>query len=577
MKSSSRMRLPIWVPLVLLTACGGETPPAAPPADAVASWHGGALGFAEVESAFAGARTPACRRARRVGGLEELVPCYRELAEGLALERLVLAEVDDVGEALAELGEDAELLRRQILLQLYLRRLRDEIEVGDAEIEARFAADRERYRRPGRLTLSNIFRRHEDPSHPEQTEAFLRRIKERFLAGETFDALAREVSQSETRLRGGLVGLLTEDALPERLRRVAFGLADGEVSDPVRVRGGAVLLYVQGVVDGADPALAEVRERIRGELTSERVEAAVAERVVGREPPPGSRVLPADELLAALDGDDPEAAALEIDGARVSAGQMRQLAGLEPAERAAGLDEEGRERLAEVYRQQLERQLLGLELVDSAAPELREEAEDRWREAAASRLTDARIRGEMERLLDGDEASLRSYFEDNRHHYQSPLRFRLRKWNLPFGADPPAQLQRLERLRARLAAGELDLPAAVAELGGEVEDLGWREFDALEGEIPDKARTYLMELGQPGFTVPYQQDDALHLIQLEAREDPRPLEYEEARERVREDYLARFQQDLYRQARDARLAAAGFSFDEAAVRRLLVPEATPTE
>ncbi len=563
-----------WILLAALVAACAAPPSAEPPADAIATWDGGALNLAEIESAFAIARVPACRKARRGGGLEELVPCYRELAEGMALEALVLAEVGDVDRAASELGEgggDYQQLRKHAFLDVYLRGLRDEIEIDAAEVEAAYQADPGRFRRPGQLSLSNIFRRHEDPAHPAQTEAFLLGIKQRFEAGETFSALAREMSHSETRLRGGQVGRVSESDLPARLARVAFALDDGEVSDPVRVEGGAVLLHVQGIVDGAEPALEQARGLLRRELTANRIEQAISERVAGREPPAGSVVLELDELVEALDGDDSEAVVLEIEGDRLSAGELRRLAQIGPRSAAASLDDEGRDRLAELYFRQRERALLALELLESAAPELREEAEEHLREEAISRLVDSVLEDEMGRGLATDAEALRGYFDDNRHHYQSPLRFRLGKWSLPFDDDPPAQLRRMEALRERLAAGELEL-AAAEELGGKVEDLGWRDFDSLGKEIPGKARTYLMEVGDSGWSVPYQQDDALHLIRLEARDEPQPLEYEEAAEQVRQDYLQRFQGELYRRVAEERLAAAGFVFDEEAVRRLLSPE-----
>jgi hypothetical protein len=184
---------------------------------------------------------------------------------------------------------------------------------------------------------------------------------------------------------------------------------------------------------------------------------------------------------------------------------------------------------------------------------------------------DERLREEMGSFVDGDPDRLKLYWEDNRHHYQSPLRFKLRVWNQPFGDEPPRQLWRMEQQRELLAAGEVDLAAAAAQMGGDLADLGWREYDSLVGELSEGALAHLLEVGEKGFTAPYHQAGALHLIWLEQREEPRPLEYEEARERVREDYLARFQQQLYRRALEARLAAADFIFDEVAVRRLLAP------
>ena len=558
-----RLCLPL---ILLLAACSGGGEPTAPPADAVATWEGGSVALPEIESAFAETRTPACAAARRRGGgLDDLLPCYRELAEGLAVERLVLAEVDDLDAAIGRL-ENADELRRQAFLGSYTRRLLEELEVDDAEIEAYFEEHREEYHRRGQLTLHNIFRRHRDPRKQGETMAFLSELRERFLAGETWSELARRYSQSETRLRGGLVGRVEEGQLPPRLDKIAFGLEPGGVSEPIAVAGGGVLLHVTDVVEGAEPGLDEMRGPIRRRLLSEKIERANEERIAGREPPAGSVVLAGDELVAALDAGDPERVVLEIAGDRLTAGELRELAVLGAA---AELDEAGRERLETIVRQRRTQQLLYLALAESGGGELAEEAEEHLRRRGRSAVVDRLLEDEMESLVDADPEALRSYFDDNRPHYQSPLSFRLRVLDLPFGADPPAQLRRTEELRERLAAGELDLSAAASELGATVHDLGWQDFDALGGEIPPKARQYLLQADAGGFSVPYQQEDAIHMIEILERREPGPLEYEEVAQQVRQDYLERFEQELYRRLADARLGAAGFAFDEAAVRRLL--------
>ena len=95
----------------------------------------------------------------------------------------------------------------------------------------------------------NLFRRHRNTEKPEDTTAFLLEIKARVEAGETFQSLARQFSDSETRLRDGLVGRVSEGDLPARLEEIAFDLDTGQVSQPIPVRGGAVLLfYVAGEV-----------------------------------------------------------------------------------------------------------------------------------------------------------------------------------------------------------------------------------------------------------------------------------------------------------------------------------------
>ncbi len=366
------------------------------------------------------------------------------------------------------------------------------------------------------------------------------------------------------------MGPVTEGKLPPRLEKIAFALRDGEVSEPVRVRGGAVLLHVRNVVEGVDPALEEVREQIRRQLRQQKLEERAARRIAGRVPPAGSVVLAPEELAAALDGDDPERVVLEIAGERLTAAELRRRAGLSRSERAAELEDADRERLFEIYRQHTERQLLLLELLESADRELRQEAEEHLRERGLAELVDERLREEMAKRLDGDPEALRQYYEDHRSYYQSPLRFQLVVWNLPFGDDPPRQLERMEELHRALAAGEIDLATAAGRLGGSVRELGWRTFDELADEIPNKARVYLLA-GESDFSIPYQQDEALHVLWVEDREEPGPLEYEEVKMRVREDYLERFRQRLSREIVAESLEAAGFVFREDEARRLLAP------
>ncbi len=136
----------------------------------------------------------------------------------------------------------------------------------------------------------------------------------------------------------------------------------------------------------------------------------------------------------------------------------------------------------------------------------------------------------------------------------------------------------MEKLRDALAAGEIDLAEAVERLGGVIRELDWRQLDELAGETPPKARDYLLRISsapdeRSGFSVPFQQDQALHVIQVEERQEPGPLPYDEVVERVKEDYLERFEQDLYRQVAESRFTAAGFVFYEEAARRLVTEPA----
>ena len=104
-----------------------------------------------------------------------------------------------------------------------------------------------------------------------------------------------------------------------------------------------------------------------------------------------------------------------------------------------------------------------------------------------------------------------------------------------------------------------------------MQDLGWQSFDQLPGLLPPKARDHFIHLAEGGYSIAYQQHQALHVIHVAQRQEPRPMTYAEAEEQVREDYLQRFEQELYQALAAERLEQAGFVYDEEAVRRRLMP------
>lgn len=564
---------------ILTLACAEDSrrvEPANP--EAIAIYEGRELTLAEIEALLPAAKTSDCLAVHRALGsatLEQLVPCYRDVARTLAIERLVTSELGDLETARELLDEDTyRTIRNRAYLQPFRESLRERIEVSDEEVEAHFEAHREDYRSPGRLTLSNLFRRHDDPEDPQATLDLLAKWKSEYEAGRPFEQLAREHSHSETRLRGGKVGPIATGELPKRLEDVAFGLADGEVSDPILVRGGAVLLHVRSPVAPIESELWMVRDRIRNQLVAERVQQAMDDRISARQVSDQEVVLSDDELLTTLDqptSEGEDAVVLAVGDNRWTATQVRAAVGLLPHQTTANLDEEERRNLLDLYRDRYRVQALVAELLAEAEELDHQRAEATIRDETLPLVVDQVLRTEMEEAVDGDPDALERYFEDNRAHYQTTLQFDLEIWDLPFGDDPPKQLREMEVTRRKLLAGETDLAQASRTLGGTVRDVGWRAFDELGAVMPNKARQYLLA-GEGSYTVPYQQDQALHMVHVRQRQEPGPVAYDDVKSRVKKDYVRRFEQRLFNEIVDRRLEAAKFEFRAEALKRSLSSE-----
>ncbi len=565
----------IWVCMLWLMGCEGKTPEAPPPApapppDAIATWRGGQLGLADIESRLAGQNTPACQVMRQSQGtLDEVVECYREVAETIAIERLVLAEIDDLETAIDQLLVEEPELERNTLLGLYFEALGRTITIEEQQLEAYFGSHPGEFRQPSRITLLSLFRRHEDPAFPENTIKLLKELRDRIETGESFSDIAEQYSHSETRLKGGWIGLIEEGDLPPNLEKAAFALDDGELSDPIRVKGGAVLLQVRDSDPGFDIPYNEAKASIEGRLRAERMEEIVTQKLAELPQPEGAMILGRDELMAAVDGSGP---VLKLGSVDLDAEEFKSMAGLHPLDRVSDQEQEFQDALFELYQRRVRRARLHHLILESDNPEdqkIRVEASEALEAAAPTLLVDRHLNREMEESSSISQEDLKSYFYDHRAIFQSKLRFRLRLWRCPYGPNPPQQMARLEGLYRALSSNEIELEQAVEQLGGELEDLGWRSLDELPSNVPWKLPELLARVHSGEFTSPFRQDDAFFLAAVEEREEPRLLSFDEAADAVRREYLGRHGQEIYRQIVQERLRAQAFEFHETTCRHLL--------
>jgi parvulin-like peptidyl-prolyl isomerase len=89
---------------------------------------------------------------------------------------------------------------------------------------------------------------------------------DRLRQGEDFVELSLEVSLAPNADRGGEIGILDKGSLPPELDDVIFGLAAGEVSDPVRGPSGVHVFQVLEVIPGGAPVRGEVTLKVRSDL-----------------------------------------------------------------------------------------------------------------------------------------------------------------------------------------------------------------------------------------------------------------------------------------------------------------------
>ncbi len=400
----------------------------------LATWNGSFAGAEEIEELL----SRSSGRGGKAGNIDAQVELYSRAARTLALQKIVETSVTDADALLAGSPEGTRLraARQRALLDRYLDVVRSGVVITDEAVGEYYESHAENFRIPRSLTLWNIYRRHE--GDPEQTSAFLSELRSRVVeGGEDFSSIAREHSQSETRLRDGKVGNFTEGKLPPALAETAFSLGEGEVSEPLAVADGAVLLHVTDVTEASMRPLDEASDRIRAMLLRRGLEGALAARVAEAKPPEGSTVLTGEQLEALLDGSDKEATAIEIGDFRLTAreivGTMRSVA---QPDRPSADEGEGEavkptrsELRAHSYRGVVHRALLYNTLQKDSSAEVtraRTAAKETLRTTRARLLMDAEVRRRARVIAAAETAELQKFFDDNAHHFRGeagPLTF----------------------------------------------------------------------------------------------------------------------------------------------------------
>jgi peptidyl-prolyl cis-trans isomerase SurA len=181
---------------------------------------------------------------------------------------------------LAEQGITEQAITDMVASQMLWRevvreRFRGRIEFGEAEIDAEIALAAEG--RASRLRLQEIGLPLEGSGRtPEETRALADRLYRELSAGGDFAAAVRRHSRAPSVENGGNVGWVDAADLPPRLASVLARVEPGAVAPPQEVQGGITLLRVlereRVAAEEADPQDPELRERVRRELTSRRLE-----------------------------------------------------------------------------------------------------------------------------------------------------------------------------------------------------------------------------------------------------------------------------------------------------------------
>jgi peptidyl-prolyl cis-trans isomerase C len=533
--------------------------PAPPPSPAVATFTGGAVTAADVDQAVLD--LPPQRRQPEDG---DLLAWYERIAREIAVQRLLLVEARQAG-----LDKDPEVVRagaevrKQATVDVFLEK--DVARPGrpsEAELRAFYDDHRAEFEaRPARLA-QHIFRRVDPGGDRAAARAAVAALRARVLAGEEFSALAAEHSDSESRHQKGVLGWVTRGQLAPDLERILFSLEVGVPSEPIATREGVHLFLVSQERPKATYSFPEVRALILRRLTAERWDKSVRDKV-GDSLPEGAFVAGGDELRQILAAGDPQALVARVGDFRLTVAELqRRLAAagaLDPATRAvppAAFLAQLRQREV-IYRHCAEHGL-----------DRRPEVEARRQRLLDRELAALLLRRKLVQAVEREPAVLEEHYRTNRARFSEPLELRVQKLVIPLAGAANETMARLEGSVGPLDQGRQSLASLAAALGGRVEEQDWATPSQIARTDP-RAAGFVMRLRPGRHSPPYRTEKDIVMVRLVERKEPRPLPFDQARERVRDDYLATHRQERYAALSADLLGRAGFKLVQGNLEALL--------
>jgi parvulin-like peptidyl-prolyl isomerase len=155
------------------------------------------------------------------------------------------------------------------------------IAVSDAEIAAFYKDNAELFDRPDSVHLRQIYVRPLPTAQAaseaqwEEANAKAQRALGRVRAGEKFETVARDMSDAPDAQRGGDMGLVPSERLPEAYRAAITKMKPGDMSEVLRSPYGLHIVQLMENQGGSRVSLEEARPRIRASLERDKAEMAV--------------------------------------------------------------------------------------------------------------------------------------------------------------------------------------------------------------------------------------------------------------------------------------------------------------
>jgi peptidyl-prolyl cis-trans isomerase C len=179
----------------------------------------------------------------------------------VSFELIYADSVDNGLENDDEYKEQLEVMKKEMLTQLGIKKVLDTVKISDEEVKAYYDANKSLFKSQGSVSAKHILVASEDKALD---------VKKEIEAGKTFEAAAKEYSSCPSKEQGGNLGKFTRGQMVPEFEEAAFTQEIGVVGEPVKTQFGYHLIKVEEKTPEEVKDFKEVQASITQRLLQER-------------------------------------------------------------------------------------------------------------------------------------------------------------------------------------------------------------------------------------------------------------------------------------------------------------------
>jgi len=166
---------------------------------------------------------------------------------------------------------EARLRETLVTQKVFSRELRNRADLTDPELRERYNREKERYRLPERAHLREIVvLKPESAAKLEEARTRANEVAEAARkAGTDFATLAKTMSESGSKDKGGDLGEVAKGDLVGALDQAVFNAASGTILGPIETKSAWFIMRVEQRLPSEVPAFESVKEKLRRDADEE--------------------------------------------------------------------------------------------------------------------------------------------------------------------------------------------------------------------------------------------------------------------------------------------------------------------